>query len=630
MATTDLGKVKGSSVYSFPIDSLGVLYTYDESQTQQTGYGYCFKVPSELVDKLIEGDSIIAYLPESTRSALATTYLDIFYGGITVPSDPPLRSTVVPYYFDNPLEQIKQWDPVKPVESQVLYGEISEGDYVLYSMYVTLPESSTSYTFAPQLGGNPGKSFVLLDITGQLIIAPASSSTMSINVVNKSFYDDVLSITTEDTYAMLVSDDMDINGTIIPLYSTVSASTEEPEAEFTSGKLRYNAAFYNALKAGEFPTIKPVPFISDSDFDAARNAAEADSTYPIDTSAPTIKQLFGMALSDEDFATFVGSDTAKYSAGDYQIERSSGFNYSDTIDTSDLVFTVDTDGNVFISGSMTATGTIYGTRGNSSYLGTLPVPVRPGTVYSTSMRRQGNVGASTDLTLQIGYGSSDRQSVWLFRTSGSNMSLSSPNTITPTVATSTASYTSGVASEIGAMTAPPHTFVTAEQFKSNAVTHWEKYDILDTAFTTVISDANLSTNSSFLRTDGHTVQLFIDVRISYADTSNFFGNAFLALATIGGVSTFQVAEGSSQQYKDMVMSVLDQEIELYTVTGYVEKIDPYTEDVEEIYTPRAYVSLAYSVDTPVLALVVDALDIYSSGFLNTWFHFKLSASYLIG
>lgn len=630
MATTDLGKVKGSSVYSFPIDSLGVLYTYDESQTQQTGYGYCFKVPSELVDKLIEGDSIIAYLPESTRSALATTYLDIFYGGITVPSDPPLRSTVVPYYFDNPLEQIKQWDPVKPVESQVLYGEISTGDYVLYSMYVTLPESSTSYTFAPQLGGNPGKSFVLLDITGQFIIAPASSSTMSINVVNKSFYDDVLSITTEDTYAMLVSDDMDINGTIIPLYSTVSASTEEPKAEFTSGKLRYNAAFYNALKAGEFPTIKPVPFISDSDFDAARGTTGVDSAHPIDSSAPTIKQLFGMALSDEDFATFVGSDSAKYSAGEYQIERASGFNYSDTIDTSDLVFTVDTDGNVFISGSMTATGTIYGTRGNSSYLGTLPVPVCPGTVYSTSMRRKGNVGTSTDLTLQIGNGSSDLQSVWLFRTSGSNMSLSSPNTITPTVATSTASYTSGVASEIGAMTAPPHTFVTAEQFKSNAVTHWEKYDILDTAFTTVISDANLSTNSSFLRTDGHTVQLFIDVRISYADTSNFFGNAFLALATIGGVSTFQVAEGSSQQYKDMVMSVLDQEIELYTVTGYVEKIDPYTEDVEEIYTPRAYVSLAYSVDTPVLALVVDALDIYSSGFLNTWFHFKLSASYLIG
>lgn len=630
MATTDLGKVKGSSVYSFPIDSLGVLYTYDESQTQQTGYGYCFKVPSELVSKLIEGDSIIAYLPESARAALAAldmAYLNLFYGGMSVPTDPPLRSTVVPYYFDNPLEQIKQWDPVNPVESKVLYGEISEGDYILYYIYTDI--SGEHFTFAPSLGGDPGKSFVLLDITGQLIIAPASSSTMSINVVNKSFYDDVLSITTEDTYAMLVSDDMDINGTIIPLYSTVSASTEEPEAEFTSGKLRYNAAFYNALKAGEFPTIKPVPFISDSDFDAARDTTEADPTYPIDSSAPTIKQLFGMTLSDEDFKTFVGSDNAKYSAGEYQIERASGFNYSDTIDTSDLVFTVDTDGNVFISGSMTATGTLYGTRGNSSYLGTLPVPVQPGTVYSTSMRRKGNVGSSTDLTLQIGYGASDRQSVWLFRTSGSNMSLSSPNTITPTVATSTASYTSGVASEIGA-TAPPHTFVTAEQFKSNAVTHWEKYDILDTAFTTVISDANLSTNSSFLRTDGHTVQLFIDVRISYADTSNFFGNAFLALATIGGVSTFQVAEGSSQQYKDMIMSVLDQEIELYTVTGYVEKIDEYTDEAEEIYTPRAYVSLAYSVGTPVLSLVVDALDNFSNGFQGDWFHFKLSASYLIG
>lgn len=629
MATTDLGKVKGSSVYSLPIDTLGILYTYDDAQTQQTGYGYCFKVPTKLVNKLLDGDSIIAYLPESTRSALATTYLDIFYGGITVPSDPPLRSTVVPYYFNNPLEQIKQWDPVKPAESQVLYGEISTGDYVLYSMYVTLPESSTSYTFAPQLGGDPGKSFVLLDITGQLIIAPASSSTMSINVVNKSFYDDVLSITTEDTYAMLVSDDMDINGTIIPLYSTVSASTEEPEAEFTSGKLRYNAAFYNALKAGEFPTIKPVPFISDNDFKAARDATDADPTYPLDASAPTINQLFSMAVPDKDFATFIGKGSAKYSEGDYQIERSSGFNYSDTIDTSKLVFTVDADGNVFISGSMSATGTLYGTRGNASYLGILPIPVRPGIVYSTAMRRKSNIGTSTDLTLQIGYGASDRQSVWLFRTSGSNMTLSSTNTITPTTATDTPSYTSGVASDISAHV-PQKTFVTAEQLRNNAVTHWEKYDILDSAFTTSLQGVNLSTNSSFLRTDGHIVQLFIDIRVSYTDTNALFGNPFLTLATVGGAPTFQAAEGGSQQYKDMILSALDQNIDLYTVTGYAEEIDPYTENVETVYTPRAYVALVYSADIPVLVLVIEALDIYSSGFQDKWFRFKLSASYLIG
>lgn len=458
MATTDLGKVKGSSVYSFPIDTLGMLNTYDEvtiggsTSTTLTGYLYCFKVPDDLVEKLLDGDSIIAYLPESTRSAFAATdssLLDVFYGGLTFNTDPPMRSTIVPYYFDAPLEQMTQWDDTTapyPGSNPIFYGEIVNGDYVLYSMKIditydeTSGEPSETITFPLQLGGDPGKSFVLLDLTGQSITAPSSStSTKSINVVNNSIYDNALSITIQDTYAMLVSDDININGTIIPLLSDANGASEQPEAKFTGSSLQYNTAFYNALMAGEFPTI-----------------------------------------------------------GTHVSQR---------------------------------------------------------------------------------------------------------------------------------------TFVTAEQLRSNAVAHWETYDILDLAFTTS-QDVTVSNNNSFLITDGHTVQLFIEADIVFnsAETANAY--PILTLINLDGTSTFSEQAGGGTQYKDAVVNMAVTDKSLYTATGYIAQRNKSTDALENNYMPGASVKYAgydmQGTKVHAVALFINALGVPDDGFLTTKkYNFHLSATYPI-
>lgn len=641
MATTDLGKVKGSSVYSFPIDSLGMLYIFGEvsvggsTYTDVVQYAYCFKVPNELVDKLLDGDSVIAYLPESTRAALAAIdaeLLDMFYGGLSINTDPPMRTPVVPFYFDNPLEQMIQWDDTTspyPGSSVVYYGSIANGDYVLYILKVDVSHDDTGVTsetlsLPGQLGGDLGKSFVLLDITGQTIRAPASSSTMNINVVNGSFYDNVLSVTIEDTYAMLVSDDININGTIIPLLSDVNGSSEQPEARFSSGKLRYNTAFYNALMAGEFPTIKPVPFISDEDFTAVQDILPNEQVAVVSKSdnLATGSTVYGTCHLEcvYDYNTglsWTGSLTTSRAVSVTTLV------IANDIDNFDALWPLEGSGHTYIADVMS---------GNTQY-GRIRLVKSSGTYRLDYVgSRSLTTGTSYDI-IAIPY-TTKAYPIYPLDTSAPTIkqlfSMVLPDWDFATFVNSDS--TSGVASKTS-VSAPPHTFVTAEQFKSNAVTHWERYDILDLAFT-ASQDVTVSNNSSFLITDGHTVQLFIEADIVFNSTETANAYPILTLINVDGTSTFSEQIGGGTQYKDAVLNMAVTDKSLYTATGYIAQRNKSTNNLEDNYMPGASVKYAgydmQGTTVYAVALFINALGVPDDGFLTTKkYNFHLSATYPI-